>query len=88
MEEEMKCKDCKHWEDGDEYDLIMHPLDPDTYNFMEMPFKVFECKNPNITLFERNPNSNGVSLCDGSDYKAKMYTGEDFGCINAEKKGS
>jgi hypothetical protein len=81
-----KCKECQFWGyDPDKYngdDDITDPIDEDTFEPKAMPFKVRLCNSPNIVLFERNPNSNGVSLCDGSNYRAKMYTGEDFGCVN------
>jgi hypothetical protein len=86
----IKCKDCKYWgsreRSSDDEDEIVNPIDPDTYERMEMPFEVKICGSLNITLFERNPNSNGVSLRDGSDYDCTMYTGEDFGCVNGEEK--
>jgi hypothetical protein len=83
----MKCKECKFWEEvKDEYDPIASPEDEDG-GLKKMPFEVRICKSPNITLFERNPNPNGVSLCDGSDYMATMYTGPEFGCINGKRKG-
>ena len=81
----MICKDCRWWTDAD-YSHICHPDDFDTGEEMEMPFQVCECKHPNITLFERNPDIRGISLCDGSNYHATMYTGEQFGCVNWEKK--
>jgi hypothetical protein len=80
------CKDCIYWiDDKPDYDRIMHPEDMDTGEYMKMPFEIKKCKCSNITLFERNPNDNGVSLCDGSDYRAVMYTGPNFGCVNGIK---
>jgi len=78
------CKECRYWAESsdDDDDRIMHPEDPDTYEPMALPFSVKKCTSENITLFERNPDSAGVSLCDGSDYRAQMYTGPDFGCVN------
>ena len=79
------CKSCIYWQDNDNMNSIMHPYDDDTYEEMVMPFIVKRCCCPNITLFERNPNSNGVSLCDGSHYHAAMYTGCEYGCVNGVK---
>jgi hypothetical protein len=83
------CKTCKNWciTSNSSRDGIAQPEDPDTCEEAQMPFEVRECCSDNITLFERNPNSNGISLKDGSDYHAVMYTGEDFGCVlyEAEK---
>lgn len=78
------CIDCKYWHKADKdcNDGITNPVDPDTYEPMEMPFQVLPCNHPNITLFERNPDPRGVSLVDGSDYYAQMYTGPMFGCVN------
>ena len=78
------CKTCIYWVDtDDDFDSIMHPWDYDTDSKkMDMPFEVRECTSRNITLFERNPDPQGVSLCDGSDYRANMYTGPDYGCVN------
>ena len=78
----IKCKECKYWKKPNEYDEIATPIDQDTYKPMVLPFEVRICESENITLFERNPNSNGVSLRDGSDFHCAMYTGEDYGCIN------
>ena len=76
------CKDCEYWVDDDDTDLIMHPIDPHTRNKIRMLFDVRKCNHPSIMLFERNPNPAGVSLCDGEDYRAEMYTGPMFGCVN------
>ena len=85
------CKNCRFWavnkEDYNPHNDIIEPLDPDTYKPMKMPFEVKVCMSDNITWFERNPNSNGVSLVDGSDYYARMLTGENFGCVNFKKRG-
>jgi hypothetical protein len=81
----MQCKECKYWvDDKTDYDKIMHPEDYDTGEEMKMPFEVRKCKHPNITLFERNPDPKGVSLCDGSDYRAVMYAGPEYGCVNGK----
>jgi hypothetical protein len=86
-----RCRNCKYWQipegcNGYVSDSIYNPIDPDTFESMKMPFEVRECKSGNITLFERNPNPKGVSLQDGSDYFATMYTGPLYGCVNFKKK--
>ncbi len=81
------CKDCLFWiDDESDTNYIMHPFDEDTFKEKKMPFLVKRCNCSNITLFERNPNIDGVSLCDGSNYRAAMYTGENFGCVNGKEK--
>ena len=80
------CKDCAFWRIDDRTDRITNPIDEDTYEEKEMPFEVRKCLNDDITLFERNPSPRGVSLCDGSQYYAAMYTGPDFGCVNFKPK--
>lgn len=77
------CETCKYWKKVplDDFDQIANPTDEDTCEPKEMPFEVRECSSPNITLFERNPNADGISLTDGSDYRAVMYTGPSFGCV-------
>ena len=81
-----KCKTCKHWiapgNDDFQAGYICHPVDPDTYEPMAMPFEVRMCESPKIVFFERSPDSTGISLIDGSEYYASMLTGEDFGCVN------
>lgn len=80
------CRDCFHWAKEQGNSGIIKPIDPDTLEYMEMPFMVGRCDHPGITLFERNPDPAGVSLCDGSQYMAEMYTGEKFGCVNWTKE--
>ena len=86
-----KCKTCKHWTSpsaNENWDAasICHPVDPDTYERMKMPFEVRMCESPKIVYFERNPDSTGISLTDASRYYASMLTGEDFGCVNYERR--
>ena len=37
------------------------------------------CTHPNVKFYER-PEKNGACVADGSEYKASLITGEDFGC--------
>lgn len=85
------CKTCMHWKYKEtsyssyQNDEICSPVDSDCTP-MIMPFKVNMCSNPKQVLFERPVLINGFALCDGSDYRAKMYTAEEFGCVLHEEK--
>ena len=85
----LKCKTCKFWVKPVERDnwnarFICNPVDSDTYEKMKTNFEVRKCNSDKIVYFERQPESNWISLVDGSEYYAKMLTGEDYGCINHE----
>ena len=83
------CKDCAFWENYDDcHGQITQPVDPDTWEPMDIGFEVKACKSGNITIFERNPNKDGVSLTDGSNYYARMFTGPDYGCVNFKEKNN
>lgn len=88
---EYSCKTCRHWkqagntwDDGsehlDNWNEITMPVDPDTYQPMEMPFEVRQCRNPKLLFCERPLESDGYAVADGSQYMARLYTAEDFGC--------
>jgi hypothetical protein len=50
------CKTCKFWttEEGNNYPVnVMVPIDPDTWEPMEMPWEVRRCECPRIRFFER-----------------------------------
>ena len=84
----IKCKDCKFWivpEDAF-YDEILEPTDEDTCEPKEMPFKVKVCGCPEILTFERPVKENQATVVDGSHYKATLYTGPEFGCVNGKGK--
>lgn len=82
----MKCSTCKHWNLGDPdlFDEITHPMDPDTYEAMEMPFRVGRCTHPKLLFCERPVEHDGLAVADGSNYRAALYTAEDFGCVRWE----
>jgi hypothetical protein len=86
------CKTCKHWQDatdchGDpKEDNIITPIDPDLWVPMQMPFEVKLCKSPKLMMFERPIEADMASCCDGSDYRAVLYTGENYGCIHYEEQ--
>lgn len=81
------CKTCKHWdrhkfrENGRYPDYIAHPHDD---AIMTMPFSVFRCVHPAKTFCERPVEINGFGTEDGSNYRAELYTAEEFGCVRWE----
>ena len=82
-----RCADCAHWKlDIDRHDTICRPVDFDTWLPMEMPFEVRECVNPRLIKFERPLDPDGVSVSDGSDYMARLCTGQEFGCLHFEAR--
>lgn len=78
------CKTCRHWIAAPEYDPICHPIDPDTFEPMAIPFEVRECTHPALVRFERTSEENGFGVTDASNYKARLCTGPDFGCVRHE----
>jgi len=84
------CKTCIYWVSTTKdlndkewrMDQICNPVDPDTWEPMQVDFEMRACRSPLICYFERTPEKTGITLCDGSEYLAIMLTGEDFGCIN------
>lgn len=80
-----RCRTCKHWRDA-EYGDYAHPIDPDTYEEMEIDFGVRECANPKLMFCERPLERNGFAVADGSNYMANLYTAEDFGCVLHEPR--
>jgi hypothetical protein len=80
------CKTCKHWiKDDGRGDSMTSPCDPDTYEPMEMPFEVRECKHPKLLFCERPVENPGFAVADGSTYFAALYTTEEFGCVMHER---
>lgn len=80
-----RCISCRHWIATDpEEDWILHPVDTDTWKRMELPFEVRECQHPAQTFCERPVERNGFGVADGSEYKARLFTGPDFGCVRHE----
>ena len=89
----MKCRDCKHWcdaeKDGNEadgydhYEGLRFDLHPTTYEKIGKA-KAKYCRSPNI-LFYESPAANQATVVDGSQYRAALITGPEFGCVNFEK---
>lgn len=44
-----------------------------------------ECKSPKAVFYSR-PDKDGCALVDGSEYKAALLTGPEFGCVNFVKR--
>lgn len=86
-----RCRSCTYWKtnqtDRTLSDNITHPVDPDTYEPMEMPFEVRECAHPRLAFCERPVEQDGFAVADGSQYMATLYTAEDFGCVKWEQAG-
>jgi hypothetical protein len=82
-----QCKTCKHWTavDKNEWNEICNPYDPDTFESMEMPFEVRRCEHPKLLFCERPVEINGFATMDGSEYKADLYTAEEYGCVLHEE---
>ncbi len=84
----MNCKTCVWWTDGDnDWNEILNPRHPVTYEVMETTFEVRECKHPKLLFCERPVEANGFAVADGSNYRAALYTAEDFGCVRHEVEG-
>ena len=78
------CATCRHWLVSDKdwpHGGITQPVDPDTYEPMEMPFEVRECQHPKLMFCERPVENPGFAVADGSTYVAKFYTTGAFGCV-------
>lgn len=90
----MQCKTCKHWVLGedDEYNRLIFPYNP-TKNYEQCETeeeaaalfggRVRRCRHPKLLFYQR-PEINGAAVMDGSEYKAELVTGEEFGCVNHE----
>ena len=85
------CKNCKYWilDTDDEYNCLIFPYRPDkSYNQCETEeeaalvfgCRVRRCRNPKLLFYQR-PEKTGAAVMDGSEYRAELITGEDFGCV-------
>jgi len=80
------CKNCRYWhvDENDDWNEIIYPLNPETYEPMtkkEYGHDVKRCKSPKL-LFYIRPAKDEACVIDGSQYKAELITGENFGCVN------
>jgi hypothetical protein len=82
------CRTCAFWviPERHQYDQILHPVDPDTYEPMDTGFEVRICQHPRLLFCERPLEANGFAVADGSEYMANFYTAEDFGCVKHEER--
>ena len=82
-----KCKDCKFWEfDPEKYEVgqdVFSLVDENNNWIIKPGFKY--CKNPKL-LFYDAPDLDGACVVDGSQFRAGLITGQDFGCVNFEEK--
>lgn len=83
------CDTCQYWKPTPEnyynYEEILRPTDPDTYQPMQVEFEVRLCQCPKKVRFERPPAADFASVVDGSNYRAELATGPKFGCIHHKK---
>jgi len=83
MEDKKICKNCKWWNDeNEEVGNVIYPLDPDSWEEMSFDFQIKYCHSPKLIKFERPLEANAASCIDGSKYRAKLATSENFGCVN------
>ena len=89
------CSTCRHWKalcegdvtDGsDEPKMWSRGVQPitdgsDDPRLWEHGVPQMVCDGPHLKKFVQ-PDANGVSVMDGSYYRAIMHTGKDFGCLH------
>ena len=76
------CETCKYWTGRDKCDRVTDPEDPDTWEPMAMPWLVRYCEHPRLMQFERPIERDQASCVDGSNYRARLACGPDFGCVH------
>lgn len=91
-----QCVTCRYWKLSKEYPEVdfIYPYHPTTYdradNITEVKSTwghlVGVCTSPHVLFYER-PTKNGATVMDGSQYMARLVTGEDFGCVLHEEVG-
>lgn len=84
-----RCENCKWWQldEDSRYSRVIFPCDPATYeqeedeekNAAKWGHKVRQCKHPRLLFYQR-PDRDAAAVCDGSEYRAELLTGPDFGC--------
>ncbi len=84
-----RCETCQYWLLGEEsrYSRVIFPEDPETgdqeededKNAAKWGYKVRRCKHPRLLFYQR-PDKDAAAVCDGSEYRAELLTGPDFGC--------
>ena len=74
-----RCRTCKHWKQKEDWEQWQ-----DDEDGKEHPFEVKSCEQPKMVKFVRPETDDGLALMDGSYYRARMFTAENFGCVNHE----
>lgn len=74
-----RCRTCKHWKPKEDWEQWQ-----DDEDGKEHPFEVKSCEQPKMVKFVRPETADGLALMDGSYYRARMFTAENFGCVNHE----
>lgn len=83
------CESCAFWklDESSRYSNVIFPYDPETYekeedeeaNAAKWGHKVRKCTHPRVLFYQR-PDKGGAAVCDGSEYRAELLTGPEFGC--------
>lgn len=74
-----RCRTCKHWKPKEDWEQWEDDEDGKGH-----PFEVKSCEQPKMVKFVRPEVADGLALTDGSYYRARMFTAENFGCVNHE----
>lgn len=92
-----RCATCKWWllNEDTRASRVIFPPDPVTYeqeeteeaNTAKWGHRVRQCTHPRVLFYQR-PDKGGAAICDGSEYRAELLTGEDFGCTLHENSNS
>lgn len=100
---DQRCKTCRHWEriespkaTGTGESRVVYPpkageewwdVDDDEASIAARGLHlVRRCAHPKVLFYQR-PDRDGAAIFDGSDYRALLCTGEDFGCSLFEGRG-
>lgn len=86
-----QCGTCRHWLIRDEEDRenrVIFPYHPVTYEQPEDEAEAAKlyghrarvCHSPKVLFYQR-PAIDGAAVMDGSEYRASLITGEQFGCV-------
>jgi hypothetical protein len=94
-----RCATCRHWQEHEDeqrsWDLILYPYHPGTHRPTQTEseaakvfgYRVRYCRHPKIEFWQR-PQVDGACVVDGSEYRAELITGEQFGCVLHEQEES
>lgn len=87
----LNCATCVHWRlrESDYDNYLLFPPNPanddlperdEAANARVWGHRVRRCRSPGVTFYER-PSAIHASVMDGSQHRASLLTGEDFGCL-------